>query len=160
MHPQRRKSVFAFGRASLGYCRDKAVTCSANGGLGECANYISIPTWVAISRICARWRWYSIGQRLNWSRSPESKMIDARERAMHGTRTTFQHRQTKIGNEEFENWLLRLLSPRIEFRIHEGQVSGNPVVLLEIQPASHQPVSFTGIEYIRVGTYKKKLKEY
>src|ERR1035438_6266780 len=87
MHPQRRKSVFAFGRASLGYCRDKAMTCSANGGLGECANYISIPTWVAISTICARWRWYSIGQRLNWSRSPQSQMIEARERAMHGTRS-------------------------------------------------------------------------
>ena len=74
--------------------------------------------------------------------------------------TTFRPRRTKIGNEELENWLLRLLTPRIDFRIHEGEVNGNHVVLLEIQPASHQPVSFSGVEYIRVGTYKKKLKEY
>jgi len=74
--------------------------------------------------------------------------------------TTFRPRQQKIGNEELENWLLRLLKPRIEFRIHEGEVSGVPVVLLEIQPASHHPVVFNGIEYIRVGSYKKKLKDY
>ena len=65
-----------------------------------------------------------------------------------------------MGNEELENWLLRLLAPRIEFRIHEGEVNGKRVVLLDIQPASHQPVSFAGTEYIRVGSYKKKLKDY
>lgn len=74
--------------------------------------------------------------------------------------TTFKPRQTKKGNEELENWLHRLLSPHIDFRIHEGQVSGQPVALLEIQPASYQPVSFSGVEYIRVGSYKKKLKDH
>lgn len=74
--------------------------------------------------------------------------------------TTFQPRQTKKGNEEIENWLLRLLTPRIDLRIHEGDVSGKHVVLLEIQPASHQPVAFSGVEYIRVGTYSKKLKDF
>ena len=33
-------------------------------------------------------------------------------------------------------------------------------MLLEIQPASHQPVSFSGTEYIRVGSYKKKLRDF
>jgi predicted HTH transcriptional regulator len=74
--------------------------------------------------------------------------------------TTFQPKQTKKGNEELENWLLRLLTPRIDIRIHEGDVSGKHVVLLEIQPASHQPVAFSGVEYIRVGTYSKKLKDF
>ena len=74
--------------------------------------------------------------------------------------TTFQPKQTKKGNEELENWLLRLLTPRIDFRIHEGDVSGKHVVLLEIQPASYQPVAFAGVEYIRVGTYSKKLKDF
>jgi predicted HTH transcriptional regulator len=74
--------------------------------------------------------------------------------------TTFRPRQTKVGNEEMENWLLRLLNPRIEIRIHEGDPHGRHVVLFEIQPASHQPVAFNGIEYIRVGSYKKKLKDY
>ncbi len=74
--------------------------------------------------------------------------------------TTFRPRATKKGNEELENWLLHQLAPRIDFAIHEGTVNGHRIVLLEIQPASIQPVAFGGIEYIRVGTYKKKLKAY
>jgi predicted HTH transcriptional regulator len=74
--------------------------------------------------------------------------------------TTFRPREAKVGNEELENWILRLLSPRIDIRIHEGEVNGHHMVLLEIQPATHQPVSFSGTEYIRIGTYKKKLKEF
>jgi len=74
--------------------------------------------------------------------------------------TTFKPRQTKKGNEELENWLHCLLSPKLDFHFHEGQVSGKDVVLMEIEPASHQPVSFSGVEYVRVGSYKKKLKDY
>lgn len=74
--------------------------------------------------------------------------------------TTFRPGQTKRGNENLESWLLHLLTPRIDIRFHEGEVGGVRVVLLEIQPASHQPVSFAGSEYIRVGGYKKKLKDY
>ncbi|MFW6106765.1 MAG: helix-turn-helix domain-containing protein [bacterium] len=69
--------------------------------------------------------------------------------------TSFHPHHTKKGNEELEHWLLRLLDPRIEFRIHEGKVDGKQVVLFKIQPASHRPVRFSGTEYIRVGTYKK-----
>ena len=34
------------------------------------------------------------------------------------------------------------------------------MVILEIQPATHNPVQFDGIEFIRSGSYKKKLKEF
>jgi ATP-dependent DNA helicase RecG len=74
--------------------------------------------------------------------------------------TTFKPRQTKIGNEELENWLGRLLSPRLDFRIHEFLHNQLPVVMFIIPPAFHTPVSFRGTEYIRVGTYKKKLRDY
>ncbi len=74
--------------------------------------------------------------------------------------TTCRPRNVKVGAEELENWLLRLLEPRIEFRIHEGDIRSKHVALIQIQPATNQPVSFSGTEYIRVGTYKKKLKEY
>lgn len=74
--------------------------------------------------------------------------------------TTFKPRQAKMGNEELENWLLRLLAPRIEVKIHEFQENGRDVVIFEIQPAQHTPVSFSGTEYIRVGSLKKKLKDY
>ena len=35
-----------------------------------------------------------------------------------------------------------------------------PIVILEVQAASHTPVQFDGVEYIRVGSYKKKLREF
>ncbi len=74
--------------------------------------------------------------------------------------TSFKPRQAKKGNEELENWLLRQLAPRIEVTIHEFQEQGHEIVIFEVQPASHAPVSFGGTEFIRVGSVKKKLKEY
>ena len=74
--------------------------------------------------------------------------------------TSFEPRRAKKGNEELENWLLRLLAPRVDFQIHEFQEHGLDVVIFEIQPAHHTPVAFSGTEFIRVGSLKKKLKEY
>jgi len=74
--------------------------------------------------------------------------------------TTFKPRETKIGNQELENWLATLLTPPTSFRIHELTHGGHPVVLFEVAPASSIPVRFKETEYIRVGTYKKKLKDH
>lgn len=74
--------------------------------------------------------------------------------------TTFSPKQAKIGNEELENWLLRSLAPKIYFEFRELTTDGGSVVLLEIRTTNKQPVQFEGIEYIRVGSYKKKLKDY
>ncbi len=74
--------------------------------------------------------------------------------------TRFKPRQEKKGNEELENWLGRLLEPRLDFRIHEFEHEGKRVVLLEVPAALHTPVRFIGVEYIRLGTYKRKLKDY
>ncbi len=76
------------------------------------------------------------------------------------TGTKFRPESIKIGNEELENWLSRLLSPRINFHFYTLNYDGIDVILLEINSASSQPVSFNGQEYIRVGSYKKKLKEH
>lgn len=74
--------------------------------------------------------------------------------------TDFRPMQSRKGNEALESWLLRLLGPRIHFRFVEFPVADKPVVLLEIPCAAHQPVQFQGVEYIRVGSYKKKLKDF
>lgn len=74
--------------------------------------------------------------------------------------TNFSPAGTKVGNEELENWLLRSLSPKINFRFYEMQYVGKAVVLLEIGAAFRHPVRFAGQEYIRVGSYLQKLKEY
>ncbi len=74
--------------------------------------------------------------------------------------TTFNPTTAKVGNEELESRLLRLLSPKINFRFYGVQAEGKPVVLLEISAAFRHPVQFKGTEFIRIGSYKKKLKDY
>jgi ATP-dependent DNA helicase RecG len=74
--------------------------------------------------------------------------------------TNFDPFAARVGNEELESWLLRLLEPKIDFRFFTVKVEGQRVVLLEIARAVRHPVRFSGQEFIRVGTYKKKLKDY
>ena len=74
--------------------------------------------------------------------------------------TSFNPSTEKVGNEELESWLLHLLAPKIHFRFFEVPVDGHSVVLLEIERAYRHPVQFHGQEYFRVGSYKKKLKDF
>lgn len=74
--------------------------------------------------------------------------------------TTFRPRQKKVGNEELENWLLRLLTPRIDFSIFEFDHHGQAIVLFRVQPARHTPVRFKGEAFIRVGSYTQKLNHF
>jgi ATP-dependent DNA helicase RecG len=74
--------------------------------------------------------------------------------------TTFSPSRTKEGNEELENWLLRLLAPKIPFRFFEIVVDAHNVILLEIGRAFRHPVQFQNQEFIRVGSYKKRLKDF
>lgn len=73
--------------------------------------------------------------------------------------TKFRPREAKINGQELESWLTFNLDPQIDLRIHEGEVDGKCIVLFEFAPATHRPIRFRGVEYIRVGTYKKKLQE-
>jgi ATP-dependent DNA helicase RecG len=74
--------------------------------------------------------------------------------------TTFRPSTAKKGGEDLESWLLRGLTPRLHFRFHEITHVGKPVVVLEIPRAPARPVQFQGIEFIRVGSYKQKLKDH
>ncbi|MFV2074307.1 MAG: ATP-binding protein [Thermoanaerobaculales bacterium] len=73
--------------------------------------------------------------------------------------TTFVPGARRVGNELLENWLLRLLEPKIGFRFLSSEFDGRPVVVLQIDPAFRHPVRFQGQEYIRVGPVTKKLKD-
>lgn len=79
--------------------------------------------------------------------------------------THFDPYTKKVSNEELENWLHRLLSPQVSLRfVVTGAVgeAGEPtrrLVMLEIGAATHSPVRFRGEEFIRVGSYKRKLKD-
>jgi ATP-dependent DNA helicase RecG len=67
---------------------------------------------------------------------------------------------TKEGNEELENWLSRNLEPRVDFKIFEFEYDGKLIVIFKIDPTCHTPARFLNVDYIRVGTYKKKLSDY
>ena len=74
--------------------------------------------------------------------------------------TDFSPAVAKKGNEPLETWLLRLLQPRIDFRFHEVMIDGKRIVIMEIDPAFQHPVAFEGVEFIRVGSTRRKLKDY
>ena len=74
--------------------------------------------------------------------------------------TGFRPKLTKVGNEELENWLLKLLTPHVDFKFVDLEAETGHVVVIEIPAARVQPTAFKGIEYIRVGSYKKKLKDF
>jgi len=74
--------------------------------------------------------------------------------------TTFNPFTQKIGNEELENWLLQRLNPKLHFQFHSIQFQGKPVVILEIPAAIKHPTSFQNEKLIRVGSYRKKLKDF
>jgi ATP-dependent DNA helicase RecG len=80
------------------------------------------------------------------------------DHAIVGTR--FVPGAAKVGNEELENWLLHLLTPKIDFRFFDVMVDGKRVVVLEIERAFRHPVQFQGQEHLRVGSYKKRLKDF
>ena len=74
--------------------------------------------------------------------------------------TQFRPAAAKQGNESLENWLRRGLTPRIDFRFQEAYIDGNRVVILEIEPATQQPVASWGKEFIRVGDVTTNLREH
>ncbi|WP_448091529.1 ATP-binding protein [Pseudomonas lini] len=85
--------------------------------------------------------------------------IDDASHAVIGT--AFKPAASRYKQQELESWLLQKTAPKIHFRFFEfAATDGLPVVILEVQAASHTPVQFDGVEYIRVGSYKKKLREF
>lgn len=74
--------------------------------------------------------------------------------------TSFVPQATKQGNQGLELWLSTLLDPQIQFYFHTTEIEGKQVVLLEIARANSAPVKFKSIDYIRIDSYKKKLKDF
>jgi ATP-dependent DNA helicase RecG len=74
--------------------------------------------------------------------------------------TTFNPKEAKVGNEELENWILRLLDPNLDLRIYEENMDGKKIVIFEIPVPFNRPIRFNGIEYLRVGSYTKKLHDF
>ena len=74
--------------------------------------------------------------------------------------TTFVPQKEKQGNQGLELWVSTQLDPQVQFYFHSTVIEDKPVVLLEVSRANSAPVKFKGIDYIRIDSYKKKLKDY
>ncbi|HEY3283118.1 MAG TPA: ATP-binding protein [Armatimonadota bacterium] len=74
--------------------------------------------------------------------------------------TTFRVQSARKGNEELEGWLRRLVEPDHSLQLHEVDLDGKLISLMQVPRASHRPVSFQGREFIRVGSYTKPLREH
>lgn len=75
-----------------------------------------------------------------------------------GTKNNLQN--LKKGNQELENWLRSLLSDNADFEFHSVEIENKTVGILIIYNAVSFPVRFEKIDYIRIGSYTKKLKDY
>lgn len=74
--------------------------------------------------------------------------------------TAFDPSTSKVGNQELESWLLLHLEPKLNFCFHRIEVESKQVVLLQIDAAYRHPVKFKGVDYVRIGSYKKNLKDF
>lgn len=74
--------------------------------------------------------------------------------------TSFIPQETKIGNQGLDLWISTQLDPQVQFYFHSTEIEGKDVVLLEISRAGNTPVKFRDVDYIRIDSNKKKLKDY
>lgn len=74
--------------------------------------------------------------------------------------TVFKPFREKKGNQELENWLATQLNPRIDFNIFEFDYNGLHFAVFRVDAAVSTPVSFRGVPYIRIGSYKKSLDDH
>lgn len=79
--------------------------------------------------------------------------------------TDYDQYTLKIGNQELESWLRNLISKNAEFEFHsltmkDAKLNDKRVIVLIIYKATNQTVTFKKVDYIRVGSYTKKLSDY
>lgn len=74
--------------------------------------------------------------------------------------TTFDHSSAKVGNQSLDLWIATQLEPQVQFYFHEAFIDGKRVVLLDINAAYSTPVKFRGVDYIRIDSNKKALRDF
>ena len=84
--------------------------------------------------------------------------IDDTTREIVGT--SFKPSTAKVGNQGLSLWISTQLDPQVNFYFYTTEIEDKKVVLLEIGCASSYPVKFKSVDYIRIESYKKKLKDY
>lgn len=84
--------------------------------------------------------------------------IDNDTHALEGT--SFNWHKAQVGGEELENWLRHSLSANANFDFGSVMIDQKWFVVLKIHAALGSTVMFKKEEYIRIGSYTKKLNDY
>lgn len=74
--------------------------------------------------------------------------------------TTVRLADVRKGNENLMNWLSRMLTPRLMIEPLDFEEDGKAFAILSVEPTYDRPVSFAGVEYIRIGENVRPLKEF
>ncbi len=74
--------------------------------------------------------------------------------------TTFVPSKEKHGNQGLELWIATQLEPQVQFYFHSCVIDNKTVVLMEVNAAFSTPVKFRGVDYIRIDSHKKNLKDF
>lgn len=74
--------------------------------------------------------------------------------------TNYNRFSKLIKNQEIESWLKNTVSKNADFDFFDTEIDGKKLVVLIIQKASGQPVTFKKEPFIRVGSYTKPLRDY
>jgi ATP-dependent DNA helicase RecG len=69
------------------------------------------------------------------------------------------HAQKK-GGENLDNWLSRLIEPRLQIEFLDFEDDGKHFSILCVEQAHDRPVRFEGQEYIRIGQNIRQLKDF
>ncbi|MBB4189314.1 putative HTH transcriptional regulator [Sinorhizobium terangae] len=84
--------------------------------------------------------------------------VEDRTKRRVGTELRLQ--QQKQGNEDFTNWLARMVEPRVFIEVLDFVCDGLAYSVVAIEPSYERPVKFAGTEFVRIGENKKKLAEF
>ena len=74
--------------------------------------------------------------------------------------TTVRLKGEKVGGEDFEHWISRMLEPKITLSFKTTLYQDQHVELIVIDPAYQRPVRFQNNAYIRIGSITKRLVNY
>jgi ATP-dependent DNA helicase RecG len=64
------------------------------------------------------------------------------------------------GGENFQNWLTRMLEPRLMIECIDFEDGGKHFSVIAVEPTYDRPVRFSGSEYIRIGENITDLKSH
>lgn len=84
--------------------------------------------------------------------------VDDKTREIKGTTENLQ--TVKKGQQELDSWLRNMLSKNADFEYETVEMNNKTVGVLIIYKAVNQTVTFMKTDYIRIGSYTKKMNDY